>query len=328
MGYKYQRDQEYTSRFQGEIDKLNEEYNNKQFSYDPSSDSAYQDYFKMMQASGQKAMRDTMGKATALTGGYGNSYATTVGQQVYNDYIAQASGAQEDFYDRALSRFATEQSMLKDKINNYERLEANDKAQWEEDYAKDLAKQQAAKGKDLGEEQIAGLIDAANNGTLQEYITSLSHIYDITEINAYVDMLKHTGKINSGYSYDDTKDTWNYDEAQDTSFTKSAAVNNAIGGLGKLKEGQNFHISRIGEDNTAFHSTEYGDAGNNFDVQLGAELDTDSEEHRFLKDKDNGIVLYDGELYYVSGNRVFEVSAQKGRADEYENLLKYMKGVK
>lgn len=38
---------------------------------------------------GQRAMKDTMGQAAGLTGGYGNTYAQAAGQQQYNQYLTQ-----------------------------------------------------------------------------------------------------------------------------------------------------------------------------------------------------------------------------------------------
>ncbi len=45
----------------------------------------YADYYKRQ---GKLAMEDTIGRAAALTGGYGNSYAEVAGNQVYDSHIA------------------------------------------------------------------------------------------------------------------------------------------------------------------------------------------------------------------------------------------------
>ena len=45
------------------------------FSYDPASDPVYNSYAQSYQRRGRLAMRNTMGQAAALTGGYGSSYA-------------------------------------------------------------------------------------------------------------------------------------------------------------------------------------------------------------------------------------------------------------
>jgi len=59
------------------------------YSFDPSASKVYQDAVKRYSEMGKRAMEDTMGKAAALTGGYGSSYATVAGQQAYNQYMQQ-----------------------------------------------------------------------------------------------------------------------------------------------------------------------------------------------------------------------------------------------
>jgi hypothetical protein len=139
MSYKYTRGQKYSSRNTGEKDRLTDEYLNRSFEYDSETDAAYQDYAKMMAESGQKAMTDTVGKATALTGGYANSYASTAGQQVYNDYMQEAALAKEDFRDRAYQRYAQEGADIAEQIAMLDTREADDRATWEADYAADIA---------------------------------------------------------------------------------------------------------------------------------------------------------------------------------------------
>lgn len=139
MSYKYTRGQKYVSRNAREKDKLTDQYLNRSFEYDADTDSAYQDYAKMMAESGQKAMTDTVGMATAQTGGYANSYASTAGQQVYNDYMREASLAKEDFRDRAYQRYAQEGADIAEQIAMLDSREADDRAAWEADYAADIA---------------------------------------------------------------------------------------------------------------------------------------------------------------------------------------------
>lgn len=70
--------------YQSAIDKMNQP-----FSYDYANDPSYKALYQVAVNNGQKAMKDTIGKATALTGGYMNSYAQTAGQGAYNDYMTR-----------------------------------------------------------------------------------------------------------------------------------------------------------------------------------------------------------------------------------------------
>lgn len=72
-------------------DRLNNIYdqimNRDKFNYNFNADPMYQYYKDQYTAAGRNAMRDTMGQASALTGGYSNSYAQTAGQQQYQNYL-------------------------------------------------------------------------------------------------------------------------------------------------------------------------------------------------------------------------------------------------
>ena len=74
------------------INQLNELYdrvmNRKPFQYDLNGDLLYQQMADQYTMLGKQAMMDTMGQAAALTGGYGNSYAQSVGNQAYQQYLS------------------------------------------------------------------------------------------------------------------------------------------------------------------------------------------------------------------------------------------------
>ena len=87
---------------------LNEYENRDPFSYDFNSDALYNQYKDQYIQQGQMAMMDTMGQAAAMTGGYGNSYAQTVGQQAYNQQLGQLNEIMPELYDRAYNRYNQE----------------------------------------------------------------------------------------------------------------------------------------------------------------------------------------------------------------------------
>jgi len=86
--------------------------NRKPFAYDLNGDMLYQQYKNQYQNLGQRAMRDTMGQAAALTGGYGNTYAQNVGQQAYNQYLTQLNDKIPELYQLARSNYDTETDNL------------------------------------------------------------------------------------------------------------------------------------------------------------------------------------------------------------------------
>lgn len=97
-------------------DQLREIYdkivNREKFSYDLNSDALYQQYADQYQMMGQQAMMDTMGQVAALTGGYGNSYASTAGNQAYQAYLQQLNNVVPELYGMALDQYNAEGDKL------------------------------------------------------------------------------------------------------------------------------------------------------------------------------------------------------------------------
>lgn len=91
--------------------------NRSPFKYDVAGDALYQQYKDQYMVQGQQAMMDTMGQAAALTGGYGNSYAQSVGQQAYQGYLQQLNDKVPELYQLAMQRYEMEGDALKDKYN-------------------------------------------------------------------------------------------------------------------------------------------------------------------------------------------------------------------
>jgi len=59
------------------------------YQFKPEESGLWQAYKDQYVNAGQRAMKDTMGQAAGLTGGYGNTYAQAAGQQQYNQYLTQ-----------------------------------------------------------------------------------------------------------------------------------------------------------------------------------------------------------------------------------------------
>lgn len=104
-----QKPGEYQSQWQDQMSELMDRILNREdFSYDLNGDALYQQYKDMYMLQGQQAMMDTMGQAAAMTGGYGNSYAQTVGQQTYQGYLQQLNDKVPELYQLALDKYHRE----------------------------------------------------------------------------------------------------------------------------------------------------------------------------------------------------------------------------
>lgn len=100
---------EYTSQWEAQIAALmNQIMGREQFSYDVGEDPLYQQYRDQYIRQGKIAMEDVMGQASAMTGGYTNSYAQSVGQQAYQASLAQLGEVVPDLYQMALDRYIRE----------------------------------------------------------------------------------------------------------------------------------------------------------------------------------------------------------------------------
>lgn len=75
----------------------------KDFQYDLNGDLLYQQAVDNYSMLGQQAMADATANAAALTGGYANSYAASVGNQAYQQYLTQANNMIPQFQQMALN---------------------------------------------------------------------------------------------------------------------------------------------------------------------------------------------------------------------------------
>ena len=100
-------------------DTMNRINNREKFSYDVNADALYQQYKNQYMTQGFNAMQDTMGQAAALTGGYGNSYAATAGNQAYQGYLGQLNNVIPELYNLAYQRYNQEGQDLMNQYNMY-----------------------------------------------------------------------------------------------------------------------------------------------------------------------------------------------------------------
>lgn len=104
----------YAGTFENQLsDIYNKIQNREKFQYDVNADPLYQNYKDKYVQQGKLAMRDTMGKAASLTGGYGSTYGQQVGQQTYDAYLQNLSDAIPELYGMAQEAYQNEGNELK-----------------------------------------------------------------------------------------------------------------------------------------------------------------------------------------------------------------------
>jgi len=96
----------YAGTFEGQLQSIYDKIANREpFQYDVNADPLYQNYKDQYIQQGKLAMKDTMGQAAALTGGYGSTYGQQVGQQTYDAYLQNLSAVIPELYGLAYDAY-------------------------------------------------------------------------------------------------------------------------------------------------------------------------------------------------------------------------------
>ncbi len=139
----------YTSRWDSALSETMDALADRQFSYDPATDPVYQSYRRAYTRKGRLAMEDTLGKTTALTGGYGNSYAAAAAQQSYNGYMQALTDKIPELYDLARELYDKETAQLNARYEQYLQREQQDQAAFEDSFDAWLKELQILQDKEL-----------------------------------------------------------------------------------------------------------------------------------------------------------------------------------
>lgn len=104
----------YRGSYDEELGRLYSEISDRpQFSYNPGEDGMYRKYRDDYIRAGRLAMKDSMGQAAALTGGYGSSYSESVGQQKYDEHLQKIGDIVPELYSLAYQRYQDDTDALR-----------------------------------------------------------------------------------------------------------------------------------------------------------------------------------------------------------------------
>lgn len=124
----------YNDTWDGKLEEIyNQIVNREKFSYDLNADALYQQYKDQYTLQGKLAMMDTMGQAAAMTGGYGNSYAQSVGQQAYQGYLQQLNDVVPELYGMALDQYNQEGQDLYNQFSMAGSMRDNEYGRYQDD---------------------------------------------------------------------------------------------------------------------------------------------------------------------------------------------------
>lgn len=117
----------YSGKYTARLDELLERtLNRPAFRYNVAEDPLYRQLRDRAVRGGRLAMEDTVGRASALTGGYANSYAVTAGSEAYRRYLEGLNDSALELYDRALAAYDREGDKLKADADLLRGLDADD----------------------------------------------------------------------------------------------------------------------------------------------------------------------------------------------------------
>ena len=218
---------------------LEEIQNRPAFSYDPTSDPLYLHYAEELQKSGKKAMEDTLGKVSSLTGGYASSYAQTEASNAYQNRLSELNDLLPALEERAYERYKEQEKTL---------FDAYDRKVKQEQFDREFALESAPSAMDLTNENFYGW----KEDDFVEYVIDLNQKYGselteakiekmqkdsiISEVTA--DML--LGEVRYGNANDGGKlSTFN---ARD--WTLYAMERASVDGYSNLKKELDYYVER------------------------------------------------------------------------------------
>ena len=171
--FTYSRD----SDFQNIVDSI---LNRDKFSYDLNGDALYQQYKDKYIQQGKMAMQDTMGQAAAMTGGYGNSYAQSAGQQAYNAHLENLNDIVPELYQMAYDRYNQEGQDLYNKYSMLSDDRNTEYGMWGDGYNRLVGERDYATNKHFNSANLFNT-DRDNHNTLEQ--NEWTNAFDIWKAN-------------------------------------------------------------------------------------------------------------------------------------------------
>lgn len=136
-GVEANRPEAFNSRYEGQIQSILDNILNRQ-KFDLNTDANYQQLYDLSkqryEANASRAMRDTMANAAGLTGGYGNTYAATVGQQAYDRAMEGLNDRNIDLMNIAYGMYRDEMADRYNQLGAVQNVDNTDYARYRDRY--------------------------------------------------------------------------------------------------------------------------------------------------------------------------------------------------
>lgn len=162
--------------YTGQIESLMKEIQDREeFEYDMDADPLFQQALASAMGSGRTAMQDTIGQASALTGGYGSTYATAAGNQAYNAFIEDAYNNLPKYYQMALEAYELEGQEMYNQLAMLNDADAQEYARLYDAWNANLSSAEQMYAKEYSDWQD-GVQNAYNSANLQ--LSEQNQAYD------------------------------------------------------------------------------------------------------------------------------------------------------
>lgn len=167
--YEANRPEAYQSPYSSQIDSLLSGILNRQpFNYNMNADPLYKQYKDQYTREGNLAMRDTMGNASGLTGGYGSSYGGVVGQQAYDSHLQQLNNVAPELYNAAYGRYQNDQANDVNNLNMLQNMDQKGYSQYRDSVGDFESDRSYGYGKDVDAQQQQNWLDSFLYGQGQD----------------------------------------------------------------------------------------------------------------------------------------------------------------
>lgn len=193
------------------------------FNYDFNADALYQQYKDKYIQQGQLAMADTMGQAAAMTGGYGNSYAATVGNQAYQAQMQNLNDIVPELYNLAYSKV---ENQYKNDLSKWaaENENAWKQAEWDERIRLNELSTLAASQPEIGFPKVPENIQQKLEQITGNHVLN-SYLSDLVANN----ILSDTDAKKLYALYYDDNEVYTYDGEKITGYDWAKMIENAKG---------------------------------------------------------------------------------------------------
>ena len=220
--WEQKKPSDYNSKYSEEIERvLDSILNREKFNYNLNADPLYNQYKEQYVNNGKKAMLNTIADASALTGGYANSYAVSAGNQSYNNYLNNLNEIALDLYDRAYSHYNNESKLNQEKMNILNSLEKADYEKYNDslnDYYKNG-------------EYLLKKISNMSESEYEQFLTDLNSFEDDRDYNyqKYLDEVKQNQFLEelNFKKAEAERDQKNKDRSYNLSLSKSSSSSNS-----------------------------------------------------------------------------------------------------